>query len=184
MSYRTKHVTVRNHTCKAVSNFCSTCDVFYGMAKICDYSSLIFTGNITVLLIVAMTTDYWEYRGFDFKRLIKDISSFNATKLIVPTDTDSYIQLKYESKQSKALSQLRLSVLYQPPVILQKYFYLEDDKHKNSSNEARKEILATTNVILFVQYGNLFRDCEALEGISFILNLYLNTAFLRFRCLC
>ncbi|KAL5018311.1 hypothetical protein ScPMuIL_004033 [Solemya velum] len=110
-----------------------------------------------------MTTDYWEYRGFDFKRLIKDISSFNATKLIVPTDTDSYIQLKYESKQSKALSQLRLSVLYQPPVILQKYFYLEDDKHKNSSNEARKEILATTNVILFVQYGNLFRDCEALE---------------------
>lgn len=167
MSHRTKYVKARNHMCLAVSNFCSSCDVFYGMAKICDYSSLIFTGNITVLLIVAMTTDYWEYRGFDFKRLVKNISNFNATKLIIPTDTDSYIQLKYESTQSKALPHLHLSVLYQPPVILQKYFYLEDEMRTNTTSKTGREILASTNIILFVQYGNLFRDCDALEGIFF-----------------
>ena len=63
------------------------------MNQICDYSSLIFALNTTVLLIVALTTDYWEYRGLDMNRIKPKLLELRDVTLFVPFDTTSYLQV-------------------------------------------------------------------------------------------
>ena len=41
--------------------------------RICQYSTIIFAGNVVVLIIVSVATDYWEYRGFELKKIQKEI---------------------------------------------------------------------------------------------------------------
>ena len=35
------------------------------MLDILQYSTIILAGNLTVLLVISLATDYWEYRGFN-----------------------------------------------------------------------------------------------------------------------
>ena len=41
--------------------------------RICQYSTIIFAGNVAVLIIVSVATDYWEYRGFKLRDIEKEI---------------------------------------------------------------------------------------------------------------
>ena len=41
--------------------------------RICQYSTIIFAGNVVVLIIVSVATDYWEYRGIKLKKIQKEI---------------------------------------------------------------------------------------------------------------
>jgi len=141
------------------------------MVKICNYSSLIFAGNVTVLLIVSMTTDYWEYRGFNSTLLNSTLHKIKNAEIMVPRDTKSYIQLWYKRKHIDSVDNeeeeeplLHQETLYQPPIFVSNYF-----KNDNTHIQQKKSSVITSNleggmVVLFQQYGNLFRDCDALEG--------------------
>ena len=141
------------------------------MVKICNYSSLIFAGNVTVLLIVSMTTDYWEYRGFNSTLLNSTLHKIKNAEIMVPRDTKSYIQLWYKRKQIDSVDNeeeeeplLHQETLYQPPIFVSNFF-----KNDNTHIQQKKSSVITSNleggmVVLFQQYGNLFRDCDALEG--------------------
>ncbi len=64
--------------------------------RICQYSTIIFAGNVVVLIIVSITTDYWEFRGFDLKSIRKiDMNpKTNAQKTIIELpgkDMNNYI---------------------------------------------------------------------------------------------
>lgn len=143
------------------------------MVKICNYSSLIFAGNVTVLLIVSMTTDYWEYRGFNSTLLNSTLHKIKNAEIMVPRDTKSYIQLWYKRKHIDNVDNeeeeeplLHQETLYQPPIFVSNFF-----KNDNTHIQQKKSSVITSNleggmVVLFQQYGNLFRDCDALEGKS------------------
>lgn len=136
------------------------------MVSICKYSTLIFAGNVTVLLIVSMSTDYWEYRGFDMDSLNKTLRRSNTTTVIIPKDTRSYIKIHHvrTKRTNNPAEAYPFNVtMYQPPILVHKYYshnisQLPPDTLDNSSWAAE------TTIILFVQYGNLFRDCDNLEG--------------------
>lgn len=138
--------------------------------QICNYSSLIFAGNVTVLLMVSMTTDYWEYRSFNQTMLKQTLHKANQTEFIEPLDTNSYVSLWY--KRNLLTSQrdsVKKEILYQPPILVENYFVVaqnitDDTQH---SADIHSDMLAGM-VVLFKQYGNLFRDCDALEGRFFI----------------
>jgi hypothetical protein len=140
------------------------------MVKICNYSSLIFAGNVTVLLIVSMTTDYWEYRGFNSTLLNSTLHKIKNAEIMVPRDTKSYIQVWYKRKHIDRVDNeeeeplLHQETLYQPPIFVSNFF-----KNDKTHLQQKKSSVITSNleggmVVLFQQYGNLFRDCDALEG--------------------
>jgi hypothetical protein len=138
--------------------------------QICNYSSLIFAGNITVLLIVSMTTDYWEYRSFNQTMLNETLYMANQTEFDEPIDTDSYVSLWYKRKMlPKRKDSFKKEVLYQPPILVENYFSVTtniSESPEKKSADIHSDMLAGM-VVLFEQYGNLFRDCDALEGNYF-----------------
>lgn len=134
--------------------------------RICDYSSLIFTGNTTVLLILALTTDYWEYRTFNKEKILQMVQESKMTRVFLPFDTDSYFQIKLfpnitDISSLAGYNEIRTDSFYHAPLFLvRRYFQLPD----NSTNEFIEEF----ELDMFQQYGNLFRDCDSLEGKCFI----------------
>ncbi|XP_063446230.1 uncharacterized protein LOC134725893 isoform X1 [Mytilus trossulus] len=141
------------------------------MVKICNYSSLIFAGNVTVLLIISMTTDYWEYRGFNSTLLNSTLFQTKNAEIMLPRDTKSYTLLWYKRKNIKKFnnekkSLLQQETLYQPPIFVSNFFRLDTE---NTSMQKQKSSIITSEleggmVVLFQEYGNLFRDCDALEA--------------------
>lgn len=146
------------------------------MVQICNYSSLIFAGNVTVLLIVSMTTDYWEYRGFNSTMLNISLFGANNTELMRPADTNSYMELWYKRKfVYNTMARYHNETLYEPPIFARNFFHKHGQGKTNNTtpklpglNYMRSgnihEHMKAGVVILFQQYGNLFRDCDALEG--------------------
>ena len=133
------------------------------MVQICDYSSLIFAGNTTVLLVLSLTTDYWEYRSFDQEKVTKHVKISKDAKLVTPYDTESYFQLRTVQKEivdSHEFEEKEL-LLYHPPLFVRKRFI----GAQNRSGHMRKYMRNVLHeMTLFLQYGNLFRDCDELEG--------------------
>lgn len=153
------------------------------MVQICNYSSLIFAGNVTVLLIVSMTTDYWEYRGFNTTALNLTLAGVNHTELLRPADTTSYIKIWYKRKYVfSTIGKYPNETLYEPPIFATNFFPGQTSKaHPMMSTNMSKTSPQTQKrssdihsdlkagmMVLFWQYGNLFRDCDALEGINSI----------------
>ncbi len=142
---------------------------------------IILASNICVLLIVSVTTDYWEYRGFQQKEIetkVKRCQPHNSTTLIDPGDTDSYLQIQYywnpRAKRQKKPAGTKKVLHYQPPALVYKYYYVrnhtfnvtyydKDDNYTEQITETRIHRWQDT-IILYVQYGNLFRECDSLEG--------------------
>ncbi|GAB1610685.1 hypothetical protein Ahia01_001354800 [Argonauta hians] len=148
----------------------ATCDLmkFFGL------SSLIYTINVTILLIIAISTDYWEYRGFDFVRLFRVVSRSNRTKIIVPRDTDSYLQIFYfypnhfSNIQTAEIPTYNVT-FYQSPILVRKYYFNYTHNPENyvattEENYALDPHLDMCEIVIYLQYGNLFRDCEDLEN--------------------
>lgn len=152
------------------------------MDRVCKYSTILFAGNVTVLIVAAITTDYWQHRSFDFDLLIKKIDERNAnsrlkhqrllphhvhtnrTKHSRPVATDSYLILhhRYIDDIDPVHPLLfhtvaaNFSVHYEPPILLQQHFIF--------SSSGQKTVLSD-KIYLFREYGSLFRDCLAIEGI-------------------
>ena len=141
-----------------------------GMVQICNYSSLIFAGNITVLLIVSMTTDYWEHRAFNRTMINQTLFHANFTQIKLPPDTKSYFIIWYKKSLLKApVNQYTVETLYQPPMLARNYFQINENISSGNGQKHSANIHSTLvagMVVLFEQYGNLFRDCDALEGKS------------------
>ena len=163
-----------------------------------------------MLLIVAISTDYWEYRSFnrtyirttfeDIKRkqeleirdriqeerqgfgLISDTAinqmgiRRNTIGFREPGDTKSFFNVtyyqifppKYEEQEVTSIRKYNESY-YQPPALLQKMVTLNITYNATNGNitipgpidveKASKHV-----IVIFQQYGNLFRDCDDLEG--------------------
>jgi hypothetical protein len=144
--------------------------------KICDYSSLIFTGNTCVLLILALTTDYWEYRTFDRKKILQMIQELKWTTVFLPFDTDSYFQINLlpnvTGKYSPArFSQVKTEAFYHAPLFLVRRYFQLPGNNTNMLTTNNKVEFEEYELDMFEQYGNLFRDCDSLEGM-YITSIY------------
>ncbi|ESO87437.1 hypothetical protein LOTGIDRAFT_166585 [Lottia gigantea] len=122
--------------------------------RICDYSTIIFSGNILVLLMVALATDYWEYNGYDFGTLMEVLPKMHDVEIYVPRDTRTYIEIVYIQDQT-VLNQTNelYDVYYQPPT------FARVDYQPQSDGRIKK----ITRIYVFYQYSNLFIDCNDLE---------------------
>ena len=88
---------------------------------------------------------------------------------MLPPDTKSYVLLWYKRKNVHKKNNekgLQKETLYEPPIYVKNFFKGDID----SDNRNRKSSVITSNleggmVVLFQEYGNLFRDCDALEGM-------------------
>lgn len=132
------------------------------MVSVCDYSSLIFAGNLTVLMILSLTTDYWEYRTFDRDKILKHMKTIHSVKVVVPRDTESYIQLWTEEVEIALLTDVHVpeQLLYHPPLFVRTVFATV----RNASSSEAWLFQIRHEITLFLQHGNLFRDCDELEG--------------------
>ena len=170
--------------------------------KVCQYSTVIFAGNVSVLIIVAVMTDYWEYRDYNTGLIMDTLHqkpesghrdpADTDTKVWTPEDTESYIMVTHlwsstikssarhndaVSKYSK-LNSFTNTSYYEPPALLHKQIWLAPPHtntshrlHLNRSVTSHRRTLRTKDkLVLFVQYGNLFRDCDDLEGIYYYYN--------------
>ena len=142
------------------------------MDNICQYSTIILSGNLTVLLIVSVTTDYWEYRSFNRTALLKTLLSLKNARVIQPRDTKSYVSLDYllafRSNEAFDKANLTRRLHYEPPV----YAKLSSFRKTVSNcsvvdvDSTEPECQARLFLVFFEQYGNLYRDCDSLEGLS------------------
>ena len=123
-------------------------------------------------------TDYWEYRGFQKDVINASIPKSNTTHLIFPPDTGTYFMVRYfwdpavDKIQEPAYPGDR--AYYQPPATLHKYYGYETVDipflHFNGTHNVTLKVQETRVkryqdvIVLFQQYGNLFRDCDNLEG--------------------
>jgi hypothetical protein len=148
------------------------------MDRICQYSTIIFAGNVSVLLIVAISTDYWEYRGFHLASIEPVLKMSNRTRLIYPADTDSYVLVRYlrdaDADRGTLHPHSANLTIYQPPGLLRKYYreyevrkrvtYVSGGNNVTVERVERIRHRSQDVLALFLQYGNLFRDCDNLEG--------------------
>ena len=156
------------------------------MVHICDYSSLIFAGNTAILLILSLITDYWEYRTFDQDKVFQRAKQSRSVEFIKPRDTESYIQLRAATTENMVRRDFSASrqLLYHPPLFVRTVYTvlvrngssrvsvnisdgssLSGDVSDNVTCDVQHEIT------LFLQHGNLFRDCDELEGTFLALHL-------------
>ena len=148
------------------------------MDRICQYSTIIFSSNVAVLLIVSVITDYWEYRGFDLDRIVSSIEPTNRTAVTDPGDTNSYIEINYywdlTARRRPPPPGIQKVTHYQSPALVYKYFYLETyavnrSRYDRCGNVTEEVTLTHVHrwqdiIVLYTQYGNLFRECDSLEG--------------------
>ena len=145
------------------------------MDRICQYSTIIFAGNMSVLLFVSIITDYWEYRGFDVDFLLAQIPNTNMTKVYSSSTSNTYFRLRQNYKSGGArASELMTSEYYQPPALVTKEYYFTNASFEriifNGTDNVTevywelKRVAFRDSVVLFVEYGNLFRNCDDLEG--------------------
>ena len=144
------------------------------MDRICQYSTIIFAGNMSVLLFVSIITDYWEYRGFNIEHIAKGIPKHNGTKTLSPRDTNTYFLIRHTWAGSARAERMMTSEHYQPPALLTREYYFRNVSMErvtfNGTDNITEIIWRTETVqyqdtlVLFVEYGNLFRNCDDLEG--------------------
>jgi hypothetical protein len=136
--------------------------------KICQYSVIILVGNLVVLQIVAIATDYWEYRSFNIDKIKPMLEKSNRTKIDDPKDTSSYIAISYlhddHAKFSNVDKYIGNKTDYQSPAYIRRFYQPQIVRTNVSTDVVLKEVMDL--VVLFEQYGNLFRDCDNLEGKS------------------
>ncbi|XP_052799273.1 uncharacterized protein LOC128230887 [Mya arenaria] len=143
--------------------------------QICDYSSLIFVGNTTVLLILALTTDYWEYRKFNIGQVVTSLAATNEARVEVPVDTNSYIQIRTFKNISQNTSAITSdpfseSVYHAPAFMVKRTVWGGKSERGNQSKDTHHSFIQIRHEInIFQQYGNLFRDCDDLELCIFAL---------------
>ncbi|XP_074649245.1 uncharacterized protein LOC141904547 [Tubulanus polymorphus] len=134
--------------------------------QICQYSVIILLGNVAILLIVAVSTDYWEYRGFNRSHIENDLKASNRTRLKSPIDTTSYFSIHYlanDYAKPELINQYSGNDSdYQPPAFIQRYSLTETLQINNTTVERHKNMMDV--IVLYEQYGNLFRDCDNLEA--------------------
>ncbi|WAR02779.1 hypothetical protein MAR_009337 [Mya arenaria] len=139
--------------------------------QICDYSSLIFVGNTTVLLILALTTDYWEYRKFNIGQVVTSLAATNEARVEVPVDTNSYIQIRTFKNISQNTSAITSdpfseSVYHAPAFMVKRTVWGGKSERGNQSKDTHHSFIQIRHEInIFQQYGNLFRDCDDLERV-------------------
>ncbi|XP_041364276.1 uncharacterized protein LOC121379691 [Gigantopelta aegis] len=113
-------------------------------------------GNITVLLIVSILTDHWIYKGFKVENLKAELRRLRGVTISVPLDTKSYVEIVFLTEESRR-DDLKLGdviVHYLPPLYI--------DIWTNGSTDAG-DAQVVTHVVLFQQYGNIYRECDDLE---------------------
>ncbi|XP_064621855.1 uncharacterized protein LOC135484382 [Lineus longissimus] len=134
--------------------------------RICQYSVIILVGNLVVLQIVAIATDYWEYRSFNIQEILPKLKKSNLTKIHDPIDTSSYISIYYlhddHAKVANVGKYIGNNSDYQPPAYIRRFFQPRIVTTNTSTEVRLKEVIDL--VVLFEQYGNLFRDCDNLEA--------------------
>ena len=134
--------------------------------RICQYSVIILVGNLVVLQIVAIATDYWEYRGFDKKAIVSRVKKSNRTRIVNPIDTKSYFSIGHLLDDNARFNRLNdyfgNETYYQPPGLIRRYSAPVLIKINKTSYTTLKEY--ADEIFLYEQYGNLFRDCDNLEG--------------------
>ena len=95
-------------------------------------------------------------------------------------DTDSYFTIKYTWNDTKLqnvdFSDVENSKqpglvkqdIYQSPALLKRFYTLSQSKRNSSLHHHRiinkDGVSVEDKLVLFCQYGNLFRDCDMLEG--------------------
>ena len=149
------------------------------MDRLCQYSTIIFAGNVSVLLVVAIMTDYWEYRGFKSDPIVKKLpKNTNTTRIVFPKDTNSYVLLRYfwDAKARSVRDPKFPGTNFedQPPALLHNYYSLDNvifnittwngTHNVTYIEEATRVHRHEDIIVLFIQYGNLFRDCDSLES--------------------
>ncbi|XP_046376882.2 uncharacterized protein LOC124149383 isoform X2 [Haliotis rufescens] len=130
------------------------------MVAICNYSTLILSGNIVVLLIVAVTTDYWQYRGFNLDNITNYMKPLEGVDVNIPDGTSPYkVITTMMSKPEKNTSLTNhVAEHYHSPMYVRVF--------DNGSVDSKGHVKDVVQVFLFSQYGNLFRDCDNLtDGI-------------------
>jgi len=152
------------------------------MDRVCQYSTIIFAGNVVVLILVALSTDYWRYHGFLENKtvrakLVKALEKNDRTKLIIPHDTDTYVIIRYFWQEDQMETPLPTyaanETYYQPPLLLKRYKKdYEELYHSlvfngthNTSKLLTRQVThwSQDTLVVFLQYTNLFRDCDDLE---------------------
>ena len=146
------------------------------MDRLCQYSTIIYSGNVCVLLIVALSTDYWEYRFFQQRVINISIPTSNTTQLLRPTDTDTYLLLRYfwdpDRDKFRPPTFPGTEAHYQPPALLHRYYatrtvnvtYVNSTDNGTYTQQQHQTHKHEDVIVLFTEYGNLFRDCDDLEG--------------------
>jgi hypothetical protein len=92
-----------------------------------------------------MTTDYWEYRGFNSTLLNSTLHKIKNAEIMVPRDTKSYIQVWYKRKHIDRVDNeeeeplLHQETLYQPPIFVSNFF-------KNDKTHLQKTPQTITNM--------------------------------------
>ena len=150
------------------------------MDRVCQYSTIIFAGNVSVLLLVSIMTDYWEYRCFKEEDIIKNLPPANGTVVthLKHTNTCFILHHKWYNRTRPNLriprDQLLSDTYFQPPAILHKWYYYETKVERRYDVIGQHNVSRDVNVtrrmpyddylILYREYGNLFRNCDDLEG--------------------
>ena len=139
------------------------------MNKLCQFSTIVFAGNVSILLIVSVTTDYWVYRSFQRNSILSNVRQSNTTQFVIPFATDSYFAIRYLWRPvahggSKLRRHSHRTLHYQPPAAVVNYFYVENVTSVNDTETRTRLVKYEDLIVLFVQYGNLFRECHNLEG--------------------
>ncbi|ELT87967.1 hypothetical protein CAPTEDRAFT_224056 [Capitella teleta] len=140
--------------------------------RVCSYSTIIFAMNVWVLLVVSIATDYWEYRGFQYADIRKQITPSNTTQRYHPSTTTSHFVINYfwePAARSGDLPSSYVEELFdQPPSLVRKIFVRRNvslvenfgDVTVGTLVEEKREYREDT--VLYFQHGNLFRDCDDL----------------------
>ena len=148
------------------------------MDRICQYSTIIFAGNVSILLLVSVSTDYWQYRGVSREHLLRHLPPQNGTEVSWLRHTNTCILLRHKWYNRThphlriAREHLDVDTYYQPPVLLNKSFFFNVTVQSKTDTDLNITTLVNVSrrqpyedvLVLYTEYGNLMRNCDDLGG--------------------
>lgn len=135
-----------------------------------QYCDVILLWNAAAMFFISFSTDYWEYRDYNYRHLVELFGKLNNTPQM-----DGWDKFKWRNLVVVQFSNINNCSARSSDDLLLFDRHHNHRQHRLTSNlisyreekkrrGTKEKCLFTTKIFLFSEHANLYRECNDLQG--------------------